>query len=103
MAAISWGRPPALAAAKEDGGGPGLLAALMAPRGFDGAFVPANVGASVIARYEGGRTVCGEAGDGAKSAVLITAEGSGVGEVIEPSDGSGEAGVSGGDTMTVVR
>ncbi len=100
MAATSCGRPPALAAANEDGGGPGLLAALMAPRGFDGALELANMGDSVTARNDGGRAVCKEAGCGAKSDVLVEAGKSGV---LEEATDSGEVGVSGGGSIAVVR
>lgn len=99
FAATSCGRPPALAAANEDGGGPGLLAALIAPRGFNGAFAPANVSDSVTARYEGGRTFSEEGSDGAKSEVLVEADKSKVGEAAELVVDSGE---SSGEPMTAV-
>lgn len=98
MACISCGRPPALAVAKEDGGGPGLRAALSAPRGLEGALVPANDGDSDIARYEGGRRGCNVGGD-AKSSVLVEANESVAGEASVKIVKSGETGGFGGELI----
>lgn len=101
LAATSCGRPPALAAANEDGGGPGLLAALIAPKGLDGAFVLGNAGDSVIERYDGGRTLGEGANDGAKSEVLTEADSSREEGTCEAFD-SRDVGVLGGELMTDV-
>lgn len=99
---MSWGRPPALAVAKEDGGGPGLLALLIAPRGFDEAFMLGMIGDSDIARYEGGRGACKAAGWLAKSSMLVEEaefDVSGVGDASGITVGSGETKPSIGEPM----
>lgn len=98
LACISCGRAPALAVAKEDGGGPGLRAALIAPRGLEGALVLANDGDSDIARYEGGRRGC-NVGGVAKSSVLVEAKESVASEASVRIVNSGETRGCGGELI----
>ena len=101
---MSSGRPPALAVAKEDGGGPGLRALLTAPRGFEMAFEPDIDGASETARSEGGRGACKAAGGAAKSSILVAAaevDGLGVGADVDEFLDSGEGKLPGGELIVV--
>ena len=52
---MSCGREPALALVKDDGGGPGLRAALRAPRGVEEAVIEAEAGESALVRKDGRR------------------------------------------------
>lgn len=99
---MSCGKPPVLAVAKEDGGGPGLRALLTAPRGFEMAFVPDSDGTSETARSEGGRSGCKAAGGPAKSSTLVAlaeVDDSGVGDGLGGAWGSDEIGFPGGELI----
>ena len=84
--------------AKEDGGGPGLLAALTVPSGLAGAADPARLGASVMARSEGGRGT-GATGDSVVGSSPVEVDDSRAGEVLVAGGDSGEATAPGGEDM----
>lgn len=97
---MSCGKPPVLAVAREDGGGPGLRALLTAPRGLEIALVPDRDGASETARSEGGRGACKAAGGPAKSSTavaLVVLDDSGVGDDLDGAWGSDEIRLPGGE------
>lgn len=71
----------------------------MAPRGLVGALLSVNDGDSESARYEGGRRVWKEVCDVVEPRMLLEADDSGVGGLVEGAIDSGEAGVSGSELM----
>ncbi len=71
---MSWGSVTALALVKDDGGGPGLRAALSAPRGVEEAVIAAVARESALVRKEGRRIGWGLGGNWAKSSTLTPEE-----------------------------